>query len=157
MPRNVERWIPQRSADSALNLDSVAIGSSAGPNRPGGAFAGGYIGGVTPVPIPNTAVKTAKPMILLQRESRLLPAFLHPNPRCLIPRRGGSFLRSSGMFLTLQTYLCRIYRAGEGVLRRTSLGPFRIDKEFPMFPMRIRSLTAVSDRKSTRLNSSHRH
>ena len=46
----------------------------------GGTFVGGYICGVTPVPIPNTVVKPAEPMILLQRESRSLPA-LFKNPR----------------------------------------------------------------------------
>jgi hypothetical protein len=38
------------------------------------ALAGGYIRGATPVPIPNTAVKPAEPMILPQRESRSPPA-----------------------------------------------------------------------------------
>src|SRR5438876_3299144 len=42
-------------------------------------FVGGYSGRVTPVPIPNTVVKPAAPMILLQRESRSLPA-LNKNP-----------------------------------------------------------------------------
>ncbi len=37
-------------------------------------FVGGFTSRVTPVPIPNTVVKPAGPMILLQRESRLLPA-----------------------------------------------------------------------------------
>ena len=41
-------------------------------------MAGGYIRGATPVPIPNTAVKPAEPMILLQRESRSPPAL---NPK----------------------------------------------------------------------------
>ena len=37
-------------------------------------FVGGHIRRVTPVPIPNTVVKPAEPMILRQRESRSLPA-----------------------------------------------------------------------------------
>src|SRR5207253_8468208 len=45
-------------------------------------FVGGHIGGVIPVPIPNTVVKPAKPMILLQRESRSLPALNRtPGPK----------------------------------------------------------------------------
>ena len=56
-----------------------------------GAFVGGYTRRVTPVPIPNTVVKPAGPMILLQRESRSLPAFSFRTP---ISKRGrGSFLR----------------------------------------------------------------
>src|SRR6185437_8816466 len=50
------------------------------PSPASGAFAGGHTGGVTPVPIPNTAVKTAGPMILLPRESRSLPAFSTRTP-----------------------------------------------------------------------------
>src|SRR5687768_18100476 len=46
----------------------------------GGTFVGGYTRRVTPVPIPNTVVKPAGPMILLQRESRSLPA-LYKDPR----------------------------------------------------------------------------
>ena len=38
------------------------------------SLAGGYIRKVTPVPIPNTVVKLAEPMILHQWESRSLPA-----------------------------------------------------------------------------------
>ena len=45
-----------------------------------GAFVGGHIGRVIPVPIPNTVVKPAKPMILLQRESRSLPAINQRTP-----------------------------------------------------------------------------
>ena len=41
---------------------------------PIGVFVGGFTRRVTPVPIPNTVVKPAGPMILLQRESRSLPA-----------------------------------------------------------------------------------
>jgi hypothetical protein len=51
--------------------------------RAGGVFAGGHACGATPVPIPNTAVKPAGPMILLQRESRSPPAIflLHTQRR----------------------------------------------------------------------------
>src|SRR5512140_323319 len=35
---------------------------------------GGLTCGDTPVPIPNTAVKSARPMVVLRGESRLLPA-----------------------------------------------------------------------------------
>jgi hypothetical protein len=48
--------------------------------HPRSGFAGGYIVGATPVPIPNTAVKPDKPMILPQRESRSPPAF-YTEPR----------------------------------------------------------------------------
>ncbi len=41
---------------------------------PARVFVGGFIRRVTPVPIPNTVVKPAEPMILRQRESRSLPA-----------------------------------------------------------------------------------
>src|SRR5436190_9450569 len=50
-------------------------------------FVGGYTRRVTPVPIPNTVVKPAKPMILLQRESRSLPA-LNKQPRS--PQEAGA-------------------------------------------------------------------
>src|SRR5437764_9986310 len=43
-------------------------------------LAGGYTRGATPVPIPNTAVKPAGPMILLQRESRSPPALNKRTP-----------------------------------------------------------------------------
>jgi RNA polymerase sigma-70 factor, ECF subfamily len=59
-----------------------------GENIAAGIFVGGYIGRVTPVPIPNTVVKPAEPMILLQRESRSLPALI----RTPVSTRGrGSF------------------------------------------------------------------
>ena len=45
------------------------------PETGDAGIVGGYIRRVTPVPIPNTVVKPAEPMILLQRESRSLPAF----------------------------------------------------------------------------------
>ena len=44
-------------------------------NNPGGGFVGAHTHRATPVPIPNTAVKPVGPMILLQRESRSVPAF----------------------------------------------------------------------------------
>ena len=52
-----------------------------GPNPARRVFVGGYTGRVTPVPIPNTVVKPAGPMILLQRESRSLPALYEPPGR----------------------------------------------------------------------------
>ncbi len=58
-----------------------------------GTFVGGYIGRVTPVPIPNTVVKPAEPMILLLRESRSLPA-LNKNP--------GPFNKDRGSFFCLR-------------------------------------------------------
>ena len=54
------------------------------------SFVGGYIRRVTPVPIPNTVVKPAEPMILLQRESRSLPA-LNASPG-LHQKTGALFL-----------------------------------------------------------------
>jgi hypothetical protein len=92
--------------------EAEASGGSAGPRvephsslvkyspgrlyRPAGAFVGGHTRRVTPVPIPNTVVKPAGPMILLQRESRSPPA-LNGSPRdrkvsgasCLCGRSGG--------------------------------------------------------------------
>ena len=47
-----------------------------------GSLVGGYTRRVIPVPIPNTVVKPAGPMILHQRESRSLPAF-NKEPRGL--------------------------------------------------------------------------
>ena len=46
------------------------------PEAASDGFVGGDIRRVTPVPIPNTVVKPAEPMILRQRESRSLPAFI---------------------------------------------------------------------------------
>ena len=43
-------------------------------NSRAGEFVGAYTHRATPVPIPNTAVKPVGPMILLQRESRSVPA-----------------------------------------------------------------------------------
>jgi hypothetical protein len=42
------------------------------------AFAGDHSDGVTPDPIPNSAVKPVAPMILSLRESRSSPAFFNP-------------------------------------------------------------------------------
>ena len=59
-----------------LPFEPVTVHESrpASPETTTRVFAGGYIVGATPVLIPNTVVKPDKPMILLQRESRLLPA-----------------------------------------------------------------------------------
>src|SRR4051794_40244158 len=54
------------------------------PNRVPPVIAGGHARGATPVPIPNTAVKTAGPMILRPRESRSPPALNEKPPRRLI-------------------------------------------------------------------------
>ena len=59
-------------------------------------LAGGYIRKVTPVPIPNTVVKLAEPMILHQWESRSLPALL------IAPQK----ISSEGLFL-LSAFLVR--------------------------------------------------
>src|SRR4051794_16432017 len=65
-----------RVASSQMNYsrDSLAKSQLGRPSPAGRAFVGGFIRRVTPVPIPNTVVKPAEPMILLQRESRSLPA-----------------------------------------------------------------------------------
>ena len=73
-PRNIHTMRRQRcrrvgSKKRSCRLETI-----------GRIFVGGHIGRVTPVPIPNTVVKPAKPMILLQRESRSLPA-LNTSPR----------------------------------------------------------------------------
>src|SRR6185369_5419307 len=60
------------------------------PETADAGFVGGYTRRVTPVPIPNTVVKPAGPMILLQRESRSLPAFSIRTP---VRKHRGSFLR----------------------------------------------------------------
>ena len=59
-------------------------------NSRAGEFVGAHTHRDTPVPIPNTAVKPVGPMILLQRESRSVPA-LNKNPS--IERSRGSLLR----------------------------------------------------------------
>ena len=75
----------------ALNLDhSLHNGPGGGNHPPPAALAGGHTRGETPVPIPNTAVKPAGPMILPQRESRSPPA-LNKSPRS--ERTGGFLLR----------------------------------------------------------------
>ena len=69
-----------------LNLELHESTHPAGSEPAGRGFVGGYTRRVTPVPIPNTVVKPAGPMILLQRESRSLPAFIKsPGPS---PDRG---------------------------------------------------------------------
>jgi hypothetical protein len=72
---------------SKLNLGSRETGCR--------GFVGGYIRRVTPVPIPNTVVKPAEPMILPQRESRSLPAFTYGTP---VRKHRGSFLRRARDF-----------------------------------------------------------
>src|SRR5215212_2994170 len=82
------------STDYVANATSIKHCRENQPGRaspPAEVFVGGYTRRVTPVPIPNTVVKPAGPMILLQRESRSLPA-LNRSPR---GRKisGASFLR----------------------------------------------------------------
>src|SRR4051794_12594661 len=74
-----------RVASSQMNYsrDSLAKSQLGRPSPAGRAFVGGYIRRVTPVPIPNTVVKPAEPMILRQRESRSLPA-LNRTPVSLV-------------------------------------------------------------------------
>src|SRR3954463_13712453 len=69
------------STKVAENLTNSRIKNLSPVETSARGFVGGYIRRVTPVPIPNTVVKPAEPMILRQRESRLLPAFTH-EPRC---------------------------------------------------------------------------
>src|SRR6476469_7532129 len=74
--------IPRRSCrefPDEYSRNSLAKSQLGRPSPAGRAFVGGYIRRVTPVPIPNTVVKPAEPMILRQRESRSLPA-LNKNP-----------------------------------------------------------------------------
>jgi hypothetical protein len=85
-PRSIQEACSRRDADlgqnlaRSLNLPFTDIPRSAGRTTAGRAFVGGYTRGVTPVPIPNTAVKPAGPMILRQRESRSPPALIPSNP-----------------------------------------------------------------------------
>ena len=59
------------------------------PETAAWVFVGAFTVRVTPVPIPNTAVKPHGPMILLQRESRSAPA-INQKPR--VPQNPGLFL-----------------------------------------------------------------
>src|SRR5688500_11252769 len=65
-------------------------------NKRGVAFVGAHARGVTPVPIPNTAVKPAGPMILRQRESRSVPAISLEPPPIGNGREGGLVCAGSG-------------------------------------------------------------
>ena len=66
------RWSwPKPEIEPRLHESTTTV---AGPQPAGDGIVGGYTRGVTPVPIPNTAVKPAGPMILRQRESRSPPA-----------------------------------------------------------------------------------
>src|SRR6059058_6475193 len=100
MTQKVVRRVAENLTDSR-----ITSGRALPPDR---AFVGGYIGRVTPVPIPNTVVKPAKPMILLQRESRSLPAFLQRAP--ISKRDRGSFFARA---------LVRGIRSQSGIQRRS--------------------------------------
>ncbi len=75
---------------------------STAAETPRWAFAGGFTGGATPVPIPNTAVKPIGPMILRQRESRSLPAVIQRTPD--LPKVRGSFF--GGVFPFSPSWSC---------------------------------------------------
>src|SRR3954468_20844475 len=76
------------STKVAENLTNSRIKNLSPVETSARGFVGGYIRRVTPVPIPNTVVKPAEPMILLQRESRSLPAL---NRTPVSTRDRGSF------------------------------------------------------------------
>ena len=61
----------------------------AGLNPPAGRLPGDHTRGATPVPIPNTAVKPAGPMIVRQRESRSSPGSSIPESPPIPPGSGG--------------------------------------------------------------------
>ena len=88
------RWSTRRMCSTAHVLSCcernlcIHESNSAGPSPARQGFVGGYTVKVTPVPIPNTVVKLHGPMILLQRESRLLPAFKLRPP---VPKSRGFF------------------------------------------------------------------
>ena len=65
----------------------VRLGSS-----PAGRFPGDHTCGVPPVPIPNTVVKPARPMIVLRRESRLSPGSFKNRSSSSIGRVSGFFV-----------------------------------------------------------------
>src|SRR5687767_6614804 len=81
---SVAKWVryPRRLFDDQdrTNLDQTLETQPGRLETADRVFVGGYARRVTPVPIPNTVVKPAGPMILLQRESRSLPA-LYKDPR----------------------------------------------------------------------------
>lgn len=60
-------------ARSIVSTDPPESSRPAGLNPPAGRFPGDHTRGATPVPIPNTAVKPAGPMIVQSRESRSSP------------------------------------------------------------------------------------
>ena len=100
-PRGDQKKWPQASKSVfedffrvALNLNHSFEIRLRRPETCDGVFVGGYTRRVTPVPIPNTVVKPAGPMILLQRESRSLPAFSYGTP--IVKSGRGSFLRGLG-------------------------------------------------------------
>src|SRR5215212_9308950 len=79
------------STDYVANATSIKHCRENQPGRaspPARVFVGAYTRRVTPVPIPNTVVKPAGPMILLQRESRSVPAFIKRTP---VRKDRGSF------------------------------------------------------------------
>src|SRR5947207_1131953 len=87
-------WLGDKRVAALIYSSVLAISNRLLPlKRRRQPLAGGYTRGATPVPIPNTAVKPAGPMILLQRESRSPPALNKRTPAT--PQSAGVlFLRS---------------------------------------------------------------
>src|SRR6478609_4339769 len=86
-----------------LTAACVAAPDCRDPPRPGGLTAprpisGDDTGGAPPVPIPNTAVKPARPMIVRQRESRSSPDPSNQGPP---PPRGGGGPFFGGFWISL--------------------------------------------------------
>ena len=60
---------------------------------PAGHFSGDHTGGETPVPIPNTAVKPARPMIVPLARKSVIAGIFSRSARGKIKPTGGFFLR----------------------------------------------------------------
>lgn len=68
------RSMPERNKmNHRVSTDPTESSRPPGLNAPDGRFPGDHTCGATPVPIPNTAVKPAGPMIVQSRESRSSP------------------------------------------------------------------------------------
>ena len=67
------RSMPDESNQVRVSTDPTESSRPTGLNAPVGRFPGDHTCGATPVPIPNTAVKPAGPMIVQSRESRSSP------------------------------------------------------------------------------------
>src|SRR5437764_4121727 len=80
---------------------------------PDARFPGDHTGGATPVPIPNTAVKPAGPMIVPQARKSVIAGVQSPG-RPRLPRAPGGFFCARPLFRTRNDPLARQDLIGEG-------------------------------------------